>query len=88
VNLLINLDAGFLQGILFVFLKLSSKSGEIDGKPYAWCFYNSEDSLIYKYNINPETYGDIDLYAKLLKIDNEELNNLLLKHEEHKGVFY
>jgi hypothetical protein len=62
--------------------------GEIDGKPYAWCFYNSEDSLIYKYNINPETYGDIDLYAKLLKIDNEELNNLLLKHEEHKGVFY
>jgi len=32
VNLLVNLDAGFLQGILFVFLKLSSKSGEIDGK--------------------------------------------------------
>ena len=52
-----------------------------------WCFYNSEDSLIYKYIISPETYNDINLYAELLKIDNEELNNLLLKHEEHKAVF-
>ena len=61
--------------------------GEIDGKPYAWCFYNSEDSLVYKYIVNPETYGDINLYAEFLKIDNKELNNLLLMHEEYKAVF-
>jgi len=52
------------------------------------CFYNSEDSLIYKYIINPETYNDISLYAELLKIDNDELNNLLLKHEIKKQIFY
>jgi len=63
------------------------EEGEIDGKPYAWCFYNSADSLVYKYIINPETYNDITLYDELLKIDNNELNNLLLKHEEHKAVF-
>ena len=63
------------------------EEGELDGNPCAWCFYNSEDSLIYKYIINPETYNDISLYAELLKIDNEELNNLLLKHEEHKSIF-
>jgi hypothetical protein len=61
--------------------------GEIDGKLYALCFYNSEDSLIYKYIINPETYNDISLYAELLKIGNDELNNLLLKHEGIKQFF-
>jgi len=57
------------------------------GNPRAWCFYNSEDSLIYKYIISPETYNDISLYAELLKIENNELNNLLLKYEEHKSIF-
>ena len=61
--------------------------GEIDGKPYAWCFYNSEDSLVYKYIINPETHNDINLYYELLKINNEELSSLLLKHKKHKAVF-
>jgi len=61
--------------------------GEINGKLYALCFYNSEDSLIYKYIINPETYNDISLYAELLKIGNDELNNLLLKHESIKQFF-
>jgi antitoxin component YwqK of YwqJK toxin-antitoxin module len=63
--------------------------GEIDGKPYAWCFYNSEDSLVYKYIINPETHNDINLYYELLKIDNKELNSLLLnlKYIEIIAVF-
>jgi hypothetical protein len=61
--------------------------GEIDGKPYAWCFYNSEDSLIYKYIINPETCNDINLYYELLKIDNKDLNSLLLKYKDHKEIF-
>ena len=63
--------------------------GEIDGKPYAWCFYNSEDGLVYKYIINPETHNDINLYYELLKIDNKELNSLLLnlKYIEIIAVF-
>jgi hypothetical protein len=61
--------------------------GEIDGKPYAWCFYNSEDSLVYKYIINPETHNDIGLYDELLKIDNKELNILLLKYKDNKEIF-
>ena len=63
------------------------EEGELDGNPCAWCFYNSEDSLIYKYIINPETYNDISLYAELLKIGNDELNNLLLKHDGIKQFF-
>jgi len=58
-----------------------------NGKPYAWCFYNSESDLIYKHIINPETCSDINLYKELLEVDNEELNNLLIKCEEHKEIF-
>ena len=61
--------------------------GEIDGKPYAWCFYNSEDEMIHKYIVNLETYSDINLYDELLKVDNKELNSLLLKHKAHNEVF-
>ena len=61
--------------------------GEIDGKPYAWCFYNSKDKLFYKYIVNPEAYNNISLYDELLKIDNKELNNLLIKYEDYKTVF-
>ncbi len=63
------------------------EDGEVDGDPYAWCVYNSEDKLVYKYIINPETYSDINLYDELLKVDNKELNGLLLKYEEYKTVF-
>ena len=58
-----------------------------NGKPYAWCFYNSESDLIYKYIINSETYSDTNLYKELLEVDSEELNNLLIKYEEHKEIF-
>ena len=58
-----------------------------NGKPYAWCFYNSESDLIYKYIINSETYSDTNLYKELLEVDSEELNNLLIKHESHKEIF-
>jgi len=58
-----------------------------NGKPYAWCFYNSESDLIYKHIINPETCSDTNLYKGLLEVDSEELNNLLIKYEEHKEIF-
>lgn len=63
------------------------EDGEVDGDPYAWCIYNSEDRLVYKYIINQETYSDINLYDELLKVDNKELNSLLLKHKAHNEVF-
>jgi len=63
------------------------EEGEGDGNPYAWCFYNSKDRLIYKYIINLETYSDISLYDELLEIDNKELNSLLIKYEDHNEIF-
>jgi len=63
------------------------EEGEGDRNPYAWCFYNSEDRLIYKYIINQETYSDTSLYNELLEIDNKELNALLIKCKDHKVIF-
>ena len=61
--------------------------GEIDGKPYAWCFYNFKDELIHKCIISPEMRSNINLYDELLEVDNKELGSLLLKCKDHKEIF-
>ena len=63
-------------------------------KPYSWCFYdikddsyNAKDNLIYEYIIDQDTYEDINLYDELLKIDNKELNKILVQIQKHKSIF-
>lgn len=63
-------------------------------KPYSWCFYNvkddsynAKDKLIYEYLIDQKTHENINLYDELLKIDNKELNKILVQIKKHKSIF-
>jgi len=54
----------------------------------SWCFYNANDELIYKYTVDQNTYKDIDLYNELLKVENKELNKILVKVVKDKWIFH